>query len=113
MKTQQEVISHAVVTARTAQEYAFQRGYPTSETVQNAYDRLDLTRAVQMYRIFYPTVSAVAIFKGSVNAGVVPNKVFGTMDTHPRHVGYTLNSDTPYGPVLLDLTEGPMVIDVP
>ena len=35
------------------------------------------------------------------------------MDTQPRHVGYTLNSDTPYGALLLDLHAGPMVIEIP
>jgi hypothetical protein len=28
-------------------------------------------------------------------------------------VGYTLNSDTPYAPLLLELTDGPMVIEMP
>jgi hypothetical protein len=35
------------------------------------------------------------------------------MDTRPEQVGFTLNSDTPYGPILLDLRSGPRVIDVP
>jgi hypothetical protein len=45
--------------------------------------------------------------------GVQPNKVFGYMDTQPRHVGFTLNSDTPYGGMLLDLNVGPLVIEIP
>ena len=93
--------------------YEFKGGYPTPETVQQAYDDLDLIRAVQMYRIFYPTVSGAAIFKGSANAGVIPNKSFGTLDTQPKHVGFTLNSDTPYGGILLDLNAGPLVIELP
>jgi hypothetical protein len=44
---------------------------------------------------------------------VQPNKVFGFMDTQPRHVGYTLNSDTPYGALLLNLRIGPMAIELP
>jgi hypothetical protein len=39
--------------------------------------------------------------------------VYGTMDTRPEQVGFTLNSDTPYGPVLLDLRDGPVVIELP
>jgi hypothetical protein len=35
------------------------------------------------------------------------------LDTKPRHVGFTLNSDTPYGPILLDLHAGPFVIELP
>lgn len=93
--------------------YEFNGGYPTEETIRKAYDEADLYRAVQAYKFFYATVSGYAMLKGSINAGLVPNKVFGMMDTKPRHVGYTLNSDTPYGPFLLDLSKGPMVIELP
>jgi len=93
--------------------YAFAGGYPTPETVRRAYDELDLNRALQLYRVFYPTVSGAAIFAGNARVGVVPNTSFGTLDTQPKHVGYTLNSDTPYGGVLLDLSAGPLVIELP
>jgi hypothetical protein len=93
--------------------HEFKGGYPTRETVQQVYDDLDLIRAVQMYRIFYPTVSGAAIFKGTAKVGVIPNKLFGTLDTQPKHVGFTLNSDTPYGGILLDLNVGPLVIELP
>src|SRR5262245_747114 len=96
-----------------AADYTFEGGYPTPETVQKAYDDLDLNRAIQMYRMFYPTVSGAAIFNGTGKVGVQPNQVFGWMDTQPRHVGYTLNSDTPYGALLLDLNIGPIVIELP
>lgn len=111
MKTQPQ--AHAAAGAHSAQDYELRGGFPTPETVRKAYDDLDLIRAAQMYRIFYPTVSAVAMYKGAVNAGVVPNRRFGAMDTQPKHVGYTLNSDTPYGTVLLDLRAGPIVIELP
>jgi hypothetical protein len=100
-------------TSTSSGDYTFNGGYPTPETVQKAYDAADLNRAVQMYRIFYPTVSGAAIFKGSMKAGVIPNKLFGTLDTQPKHRGFTLNSDTPYGGVLLDLNVGPLVIELP
>jgi hypothetical protein len=96
-----------------AQGYEFNGGYPTPETVRQAYDDLDLIRALQMYRIFYPTVSGAAMFKGNAAVGVFPNRSFGTMDTRPKHVGYTLNSDTPYGAILLDLSVGPLVVELP
>ena len=88
-------------------------GFPTPETVQRAFDDADLNRAIQAYKFFFPTVSGLAIFKGTVAAGLTTNQVYGTMDTRPEQVGFTLNSDTPYGPVLLDLREGPMVIELP
>ena len=94
-------------------EYVFERGFPTSDTAQKAYDDADLNRAVEAYRFFYPTVSGAALFKGNAKLGIIPNKVFGTLDGQPRHVGFTLNSDTPYAPLLLDLSQGPMVVELP
>lgn len=93
--------------------YEFERGFPTADTAQRAYDDVDFNRAVAAYRFFYPTVSGAAIFKGNAKLGIVPNKVFGTLDTLPKHVGYTLNSDTPYAPLILDLSQGPMVVELP
>lgn len=96
-----------------ADDYKFKGGYPTPETVRKAYDSLDLNRAIQTYRIFYPTVSGYAMLKGNEKIGIFPNKVSGTLDTQPKHIGYTLNSDTPYAPLFLDLSNGPMVVELP
>ena len=93
--------------------YRFKGGYPNARTVQRGYDEADLNRAVQAYRFFYPSVSGIALFKGMRAAGVLDNKVFGVLDAKPQHVGFTLNSDTPYAPVLLDLTAGPISIEIP
>ena len=91
----------------------FRGGYPVGNTARDAYDALDFNRAVAAYRFFYPSVSGAAIFDGMKNVNVIPNVTFGWMDTQPKHVGYTLNSDTPYGGVLLDLHVGPLVIELP
>jgi hypothetical protein len=90
-----------------------QSGYPKPETLEKTYNETDLDRAVQAYRFFYPTVSGMAIWKGNAKTGAVANEVFGVLDTQPHHVGFTYNSDTPYGFVLLDLSEGPMVVELP
>lgn len=100
-------------TTVTAQDYSFRGGYPTPETVQKAYDDTDLNRAIHAYRFFYPTVSSAAIFHEMIRLGVEPNRRFGYLDTQPKHVGFTLNSDTPYGGMLLDLRAGPLVIELP
>ncbi|MGB3485683.1 MAG: DUF1254 domain-containing protein [Mycobacterium sp.] len=97
----------------SAEPQPLQGGYPRPDTVELAYEAVDLNRAVQMYRYFYRSVSGAALFDGTIAAGVRANEVFGYLDTAPRHVGFTLNSDTPYGAVLLDLHAGPMVIEVP
>lgn len=93
--------------------YEFEGGFPTAETVRRARDDADLSRAVEAYRFFFPAVSGLAIWQGTIAAGVVPNEVFGLLDTRPEHVGLTLNSDTPYGPWMLDLRDGPIVVEVP
>jgi hypothetical protein len=96
-----------------AADYVQDRGFPSAEMAQAAYDDVDLNRAIQAYRFFFPAVSVLAIFKGNEDVGLVANRVFGTLDTQPQHVGFTLNSDTPYGPMMLDLRDGPLVVDVP
>jgi hypothetical protein len=88
-------------------------GFPVPKIVAGKYDDADFSRAVQAYRLLFPSVSGLAIFKGNEAVGLVPNEVFGLLETRPQHVGLTLNSDTPYGPVLLDLREGPMVVELP
>ena len=93
--------------------YSFERGYPAGDTAQKAYDDNDLNRAIEAYKFFYPTVSGHAIFVGNEKIGIVPNKVWGTLESLPKHVGFTLNSDTPYAPALIDLSNGPMVIELP
>ena len=94
-------------------EQGFAGGFPVAETIDRIYDEADLNRAIQAYRFFYPTVSGAAIVSGNRNAGLVDNKVFGILDTTPQQVGFTLNSDTPYGPMLLDLRGGPMIVELP
>jgi hypothetical protein len=101
------------VSTQVAGGYTFERGYPTRDTVQRAYDDADLNRAVQAYRFFYPTASGAAMIKGMMEAGIEPNRTFGVLESKPRHLIFTANSDTPYGPVPLDLRDGPMVVELP
>jgi hypothetical protein len=107
------LIGNRALAAVSTKNGVMTAGYPTPEIVQRAYDDLDLNRAIQMYRYFYRSVSDAAIFDGAAKVGVHPNTVFGYMDTQPRHVGFTLNSDTPYGAINLNLNSGPMVIELP
>lgn len=93
--------------------YTFTGGFPDDETIRQTYDDSDLVRAITAYKVFYPAVSGMAIMKGSQAVGVAANSVSGTLDTKPKHVGFTLNSDTPYAPLFLDLSDGPLVINIP
>jgi hypothetical protein len=96
-----------------AQEYEFKGGFPKPETIQRAYDEADLNRAIQMYRFFYPTVSCMGTWKGNLDNDAVPNKVFALLEGTPNQLVFTPNSDTPYAGLVLDLSIGPMVIEVP
>lgn len=103
--------SDSLMSAST--DYMFTRGYPTEETVQKVFDLADFNRAVQSYRFFYPTVSILAVWDGNMANGCVPNKTFAIMDGAPAQVAFTPNSDTRYAGLPLDLSEGPMIIEVP
>jgi hypothetical protein len=97
----------------TGSMYEFVGGYPTPETIRQAYDEADLNRAVQAYRFFYPSVSIMATWKGNLRAGMVANKVFGLLEGTPKQYVFTPNSDTPYSGLPLDVSDGPMVLDFP
>ena len=97
----------------TPPAYEFVDGYPTDAVAARARDDADFQRAVVAYRFWYPAVSVEGIFNGNRVAGIADNKAMGIAAAGPRQVGFTLNSDTPYGSATLDLSAGPMVIDLP
>jgi len=108
-----ETVAAASPATDTATGYEFAGGYPTQATIDKAYNDADLCRAIQAYKFFYPTVSGEAILEGNLAINIRPNTSSGTLDTKPLQVGFTLNSDTPYGPLLLDLSSGPYVVELP
>lgn len=93
--------------------YEFKGGYPTDETIQKAYDDADLCRAIEVYKFFWPSVSIFATWDGNIAAGTVPNKVMLLLHGRPEQIVFTPNSDTPYAGGNLDLTIGPMVVELP
>jgi hypothetical protein len=88
-------------------------GFPTQEAAQRARDDADFQRAVVAYRFWYPTISCEGIFHGNRAAGINDNETMAIMSAGPRQVAFTANSDTPYGAGVLDLSDGPYVIEVP
>src|SRR5262245_40375855 len=92
--------------------YSFDHGFPTADTMSQSYDDADLNRAIQAYKFFYPTVSGAAIVRGNEEIGIIPNQVFGILDCAPEQLVFTANSDTPYGPLMLDLSVGPLVVEL-
>src|SRR6516165_4359917 len=93
--------------------YVFERGYPLADTSKRARDDADLQRAITAYRFWYPTVSVEGIFNGNREAGLKDGEKIGIAAAGPRQIGFTLNSDTPYGSGCLDVSKGPVVIELP
>lgn len=99
--------------AHEAPAYRFERGFPTPATSQQVRADQTLQRALIAYRYWYPTVSMEGIFNGNRAVGIQDGQQWGIAATGPRQVGFTLNSDTPYGSATLDLSQGPVVIELP
>jgi len=93
--------------------YNFERGYPTRDTTLRARNDADMQRAIVAYRFWYPAVSNEGIFNGNRVVGINDNEAVGIAACGPRQVGFTLNSDTPYGSAVLDVSKGPMVVELP
>jgi len=90
-----------------------ERGFPVDGATERILGDVAFARAVTAYRFWYPTVSVEGIFNGNREVGLADNKGIGIASTGPLQVGFTLNSDTPYGAATLDLSDGPMVIELP
>ena len=92
----------------------FEGGFPVAESAAGVQDEQDMRRAIEAYRFFYPTVSTEGIFRGTRAAGAVDNESVLLCLARPHHVGFTLNSDTPYAAGVLDLrASGPLVVELP
>src|SRR6476661_8480107 len=96
-----------------ASRYEFVGGFPTGETVRRVYDEIDLNRAVSAYRFFFPSISMYTIFKGNLVSGAVPNRTAVVVPDPLLMRCFTPNSDTPYAGLLFDVSEGPMVLELP
>jgi uncharacterized protein (DUF2252 family) len=88
--------------------------FPVQRAAHETHGEQDLRRALEAYHFFYPTVSMEGIFRGTRNTGAVDNESAMLITARPWHVGFTLNSDTPYAGGVLDVHKsGPMVIELP
>ena len=94
-------------------DYVFKGGFPTAESVRKAYDDADLSRAIQAYKFFYPTVAFSTGFMSLETVSIKTNRSAALLEGNPKQLVYTPNSDTPYALVPLDLKVGPMVVELP
>ncbi len=92
----------------------FKDGMPSKDTVAKVYDNLDFTHAFEAFVNTLQGVSIHALHKGFLGAGVKDNEVqvfSELMDA--KSLFLTANADTVYAWGVLDLTKGPMVLEVP
>ncbi|MCL5779230.1 DUF1254 domain-containing protein [Limibaculum sp. FT325] len=94
---------------------AFKNGAPDEATVQKVYDHLDFMRGVQAFLTGISATSVRAACNGLESIGVKPNLAVGLTEDlmDARSLFLTPNTTTVYGFACLDLTEGPMVLQVP
>lgn len=91
----------------------FKDGAPSAATVEKLYDNLDFLHAQNVFLNTYQGASTYALHKGFLSIGVEDNSVliFPTlMDS--KSLFLTANADTIYFMTILNLTKGPMVVEV-
>jgi len=92
----------------------FKDGAPSKTTLGKVYDHLDYTHALRAFADTLQGVSIHAVRKGMQSIGVKDNEVLvfsELMDAKSLYL--TANADTVYVMGSLDLTKGPMVLEVP
>ncbi len=86
---------------------------PTTTEIERIRREALLSRAIETYKFFYPTLSMLLNFEALDEYGAVANKGFLIQLTTPDIVTLTQNSDTPYGLAHGDASNGPVVLEIP
>jgi hypothetical protein len=92
----------------------FDDGAPSKETAALLYDNLDFLHGVQAFIGAFPGASLTAMRQGFLSIGVEDNSVLlfsELMDSASLFL--TANCDTIYAISFIDLSNGPMILDVP
>jgi len=92
----------------------FDDGAPSDATTALLYDNLDLMHGVEAFINSFPGASLAAMRRGFLSIGVQDNDVLAypaLMDSQSLFL--TANCDTLYFISFLDLTNGPMVVELP
>ncbi len=92
----------------------YKDGAPSAATVQAVYDNLDFVRGVDVFMNSFSGASAYAIREGFHSIGAEDNTVVifsELMDSNSLFL--TANADTVYNIAVLDVTKGPLVVEVP
>ena len=90
-------------------------GMPLPTTVTKSWDTLDLLRAVDVFLNAMPGASMVAMRAGyrSIGANANHKLIYTDPKADSAQVVLTANTVTAYGTSFLDLTDGPLVVEVP
>ncbi|MET0842838.1 MAG: DUF1254 domain-containing protein, partial [Mycetocola sp.] len=92
----------------------FDDGAPSDETAELLYDNLDFLHGVEAFIDAFPGASTTAMHRGFLSAGVEDNTVLifsDLMDSESLFL--TANCDTLYAISFVNLSDGPMVVEVP
>jgi hypothetical protein len=105
--------SNTVVDSRIG-ELEFSSGYPTEATVDKLYDELDFQRAVQAYLWAMPFVSYASAVEATLGKGANNHTVvIQPNSAEQQQLILTGNQDTVYLSGVLDLRDGPVVVELP
>lgn len=91
-------------------------GFPDDETMIKARRQVDLGRGVQTFLNFMPAASLEMLHVGHRDGyGLQPNRDIGLFEElmSSKSLWLTGNTDTVYASGFLDLSDGPMVVEVP
>ncbi|WP_236246013.1 DUF1254 domain-containing protein [Streptomyces sp. CC210A] len=92
----------------------FPLGVPTDDTADRLYEHLDLLDGVRAFLDAYSGVSLWAARKGLLEVGAKDHDVLLFSEfMDPKALVLTGNADTVYFMSFLDLTEGPVVVEMP
>ena len=93
----------------------FNDGLPDPETVTRVYDNIDFSRGVEAFLSAMPAASVHALCQGLADVGIEKNKGIGITETllDARSLFLTANTTTVYVFFCMDLSNGPVVAQVP
>jgi hypothetical protein len=92
----------------------FDDGAPSEETAALLYDNLDFMHGVEAFINSFPGASVSAMRRGFLDIGVEDNDVLGFPELmDPQSLFLTAQNDTTYFLSFLDLTNGPIVVELP
>ena len=93
----------------------FSDGLPDTDTVKKVFDNLDFVRGVEAFLLGMPAASVQAMRQGFIEGGFPPNQGFGISENlaDARAPFLTPNTVVVYTWAIVDVKDGPMVLQVP